>query len=527
MNIRKWFRLKKTPKTPSLSVVPRERSANHQLFPAIDQDQREIRLLSFLPCITQLNLELEVFGLETCPDFVALSYTWGTVDADELITLNGHTHRVRQNLLSALKALEVQIVAKGAPVGKPKPAWMISPKDIQSRIDEYFPKKDKTSRRYFWIDALCIDQDNTPERSHQVQLMGEIYSQAEGALVWLGDECGPALQALRDEKVHTWNIEILDEFFEADYWNRVWTVQEFELAKDIVFAAGTSFLSLDAAQKLMKKAKIFHDEHLLIDRGISVKSGRRLMSGAPTSAYHILKRLDGRGQLNKFSPEVILFNFNDKQCADPRDTVYALLHLGRKEESKLSSFKADYSLTPAELCDRLELYGVEPWRLSAALRSAAQKESFNKSGHVTTYSMYTEPESASPSRPSSVLSNRRKSTSGSIKSVLVQGRNDSEIGNQDRESTSRPPRTHLNRRASKMSLYRRASGSISSIRDRYESKSTTTVPDDPSPPQKSPGLVVGGTTEMQTVPGRGGWTFQYEGPDISLPTVYQPTDQGT
>jgi hypothetical protein len=29
-----------------------------------------------------------------------------------------------------------------------------------------------------WIDSVCIDQQNIPEREHQVRLMGEIYSKA-------------------------------------------------------------------------------------------------------------------------------------------------------------------------------------------------------------------------------------------------------------------------------------------------------------------------------------------------------------
>lgn len=45
-----------------------------------------------------------------------------------------------------------------------------------------------SSPRYIWIDTLCIDQTNPEERSKQVLLMRQIYAQAEGLLVWLGDE---------------------------------------------------------------------------------------------------------------------------------------------------------------------------------------------------------------------------------------------------------------------------------------------------------------------------------------------------
>jgi hypothetical protein len=305
------------PRTFSNLFFAREGQAN-QLHPVIDEGRSQIRLLSFASGIDRLNFKLEVFDLESCPNFVALSYTWGTVDAADLITLNGHTHRVRRDLLSALNALEFHSTAKDAtdPLAMrgSKQGRKNGAKEMQSGVKSSMQSRlygdllfgSKFSPRYFWIDALCIDQDNTSERSHQVQLMGEIYSQADWVLVWLGDECGPALRALQNEEAHRWNMEVLDKFFEADYWNRVWTVQEFELAKDIVFAADGFLLPLDAAQDSMTKAQIFHDGHLVVDRGISMRSGSRLMSGAPTSAYHIMKRLDERGQLKKFSPEVLL-----------------------------------------------------------------------------------------------------------------------------------------------------------------------------------------------------------------------------
>ncbi|KAB5528080.1 heterokaryon incompatibility protein-domain-containing protein [Coniochaeta sp. 2T2.1] len=38
----------------------------------------------------------------------------------------------------------------------------------------------------FWIDAICIDQDNKDEKAQQIPMMGEIYSSAARVLGWLG-----------------------------------------------------------------------------------------------------------------------------------------------------------------------------------------------------------------------------------------------------------------------------------------------------------------------------------------------------
>ncbi|KAF4635100.1 hypothetical protein G7Y89_g3001 [Cudoniella acicularis] len=42
--------------------------------------------------------------------------------------------------------------------------------------------------RVFWIDAICVDQQNLMERSAQVQRMGEVYTLAHRVVVWLGPQ---------------------------------------------------------------------------------------------------------------------------------------------------------------------------------------------------------------------------------------------------------------------------------------------------------------------------------------------------
>jgi hypothetical protein len=41
---------------------------------------------------------------------------------------------------------------------------------------------------WFWIDAICIDQQNPDEKAIQVTLMSEIFSNAEAVVVWLGQD---------------------------------------------------------------------------------------------------------------------------------------------------------------------------------------------------------------------------------------------------------------------------------------------------------------------------------------------------
>jgi hypothetical protein len=48
------------------------------------------------------------------------------------------------------------------------------------RLDEKEP-----SDKYLWIDQISIDQSKHSERTHQVQMMSKIYSQATSVIVWL------------------------------------------------------------------------------------------------------------------------------------------------------------------------------------------------------------------------------------------------------------------------------------------------------------------------------------------------------
>jgi hypothetical protein len=47
-----------------------------------------------------------------------------------------------------------------------------------------------------WVDALCINQDDIPERSEQVNKMGSIYTNARRVVLWLGEEADDSTSAL-------------------------------------------------------------------------------------------------------------------------------------------------------------------------------------------------------------------------------------------------------------------------------------------------------------------------------------------
>lgn len=87
--------------------------------------------------------------------YMCLSYVWGDSHHQTRIRVNDKIHHVRKNLWDFLS------YARRTLFSTP-----------------------------LWIDALCIDQNNTAERNHQVQQMGRIYSGATTVLIWLGMDQG-------------------------------------------------------------------------------------------------------------------------------------------------------------------------------------------------------------------------------------------------------------------------------------------------------------------------------------------------
>ena len=78
-----------------------------------------------------------------------------------------------------------------------------------------------TLRRYLWIDAICINQEDTEEKTQQVAMMGQIYKFGHKALIWLG-EAGPgttkAMAKLQDLAQEQEKIEAKKEKFFRDYY---------------------------------------------------------------------------------------------------------------------------------------------------------------------------------------------------------------------------------------------------------------------------------------------------------------------
>jgi len=114
-----------------------------------------VRVLHILPGHGEsiVECELEERSLDNEGIEEALSYVWGEPVFDKIIQLGGRSFRVTKNLYNILCNLR---------------------------------RRDAT--RVIWIDAICINQSDLEEKTHQVRLMGDIYSKAQKTVIWLDSQ---------------------------------------------------------------------------------------------------------------------------------------------------------------------------------------------------------------------------------------------------------------------------------------------------------------------------------------------------
>ncbi|PVH71043.1 HET-domain-containing protein [Cadophora sp. DSE1049] len=107
------------------------------------------RNIPFLPT----RAALVVVDIDDPPPYEAVSYTWDPNPTDHLsVAINGMRWSVPRNV-----------------------------HDILTRLGSMF------SRRYIWIDSICINQDDKAEKIHQIKLMRHVYHQATRVLACLGE----------------------------------------------------------------------------------------------------------------------------------------------------------------------------------------------------------------------------------------------------------------------------------------------------------------------------------------------------
>lgn len=312
----------------------------------------------------------------TLPSFIALSYAWG--DRSDIVPLS-----VSDRTLSVTKELNTILQCLST----------------------------TNSHRLFWIDAICINQEDLNERAAQVALMCDIYSRATYVLAFLSprsDTVDLGLdyleQAAANPHLHyepslsphitVDGLSVLSEivrdsliaFFAAPWWTRVWTVQEFVLAKKVIFQCGNRLIDADMAMRAFSNLKD-HERNCCW-------SARRATDGYalgfldyPSGAHNGLSVYKATLRMDNL---LIIMNpnnhginglldvmglFRTRKCSDPRDRVYGMLGLRINNQDSKHLIQPDYRITTALLYQELSMAMIEKSQTLDVLSHATQRSS--------------------------------------------------------------------------------------------------------------------------------------------------------
>lgn len=253
----------------------------------------------------EIRCSLTAIDLDTKPRYEALSYCWGLPDNAKQVLVGGYLVDVRENLWSAL--------------------WHLRLADVD---------------RILWIDALCIDQKNVLERNHQVRLMGSIYSKAFKVLSWLGPASATSDVAMeylatvfRSNKPTAEQSKAVIELCGREYWQRMWILQEFGLASDIILHYGSKTVHWGALEFYFTKKENILFNNDTVNAVVAVGS---------VIEY---RKIRSRQHNDDHTLIFLLGVFNTRKCADPRDTVFALLGMASDcgGSTDQMAVKVDYS----------------------------------------------------------------------------------------------------------------------------------------------------------------------------------------
>jgi hypothetical protein len=339
-----------------------------QIYTSLNVSAYQFRLVDLLPgeknSVIRCTLRSKYLLSTTLDQYTALSYEWGDLTAPKTqVKLEGEDFAVTQNLGLALQCLRCT-------------------------------KKTQT----FWIDAICINQDDKKERNHQVKLMGFIYRKASSVLVWLGKgnmEIQAAFSFLKEiwdrkfrrfaqEGIHFVNhlskvyqktiipdgrsqrVQFMslndtdsakrqtirywlnfhrilegiashgknDPSFKTaweglalltsrSYWTRIWIVQEYLLAHNVVIHCGPDAIDGTIVDTILSHLAAPKDEKLAdLPSYFSEPLGRIRASPGTRICASRLQQKSKRPTLLE-----LLNACKDSKCSEPRDRIYAILGL--------------------------------------------------------------------------------------------------------------------------------------------------------------------------------------------------------
>ncbi|KAF7925774.1 uncharacterized protein EAE98_006999 [Botrytis deweyae] len=256
-------------------------------------------------------------------EYEALSYVWGTVAGHVPIQVCGESFEATSNLELALRHLRY---------------------------------KDRS--RLLWVDAVCINQMDIPERNSQVKLMGSIYETAHQVVVWLGEEESDTMEIIElihrmagNHEFHWADFTPIEDyeprpelgvdrlllfmFFRKPWWTRMWTLQEMAKAKSLTFICGSHVISGKTFELLVQSFYIHYQVCCFPENNNPILTLPHL-----ENRFLELQRIEN---LRKSRTRVGFLElarlYRYRIATDPHDMVYGLLGMSLDLDDKVINYQ--------------------------------------------------------------------------------------------------------------------------------------------------------------------------------------------
>ena len=259
--------------------------------------------------------------LEDCPPYLALSYSWGEQPTlAPFVVGSHHDFLISLDLHYALRNL-----------------------------------RHEHQSRYVWIDTICINQLDIPERNSQVKIMREVYARAESVCIWLGMP-PPSAGDLTGARVQDIKYDVVQHIARKgvrNWWRRRWVVQE-------VAAAFTDPVILIGNSRLPWKAFLRHCNSFnmrLEPSGIDRETVEEMI----TFSIILSTRATYQRFRNTCTLRSLLHSTVDFYASDPHDAIYAVL--GLADDDAKQAVRVDYEMSVKDLYAEITQILVEaaPW----------------------------------------------------------------------------------------------------------------------------------------------------------------------
>jgi hypothetical protein len=327
------------------------------------------------------------FELDVVPTYYALSYVWGDPNDLKTIRINDtYSMSITKNLYDALLHI-------GTASGIFNESASQNPRPWFWTLGQGHEWKDM----FLWVDAICIDQQNSVEKSQQIPHMTRIYSSAFATLVWFGNDSIPthpkskfvdiaSKLVSRGGNIRSIKLEqelgdgllrfVLDLVItlQNDWFNRVWVIQEFALSKNSICLPG--YFLIETLETLFHEVVKFDDTEETLSMALGI--GKTFITHALAMTHAKLLVEHKRDQFYSSSLAdrlvILLGAVSNKNCSVPVDYIYGILGICIAPGEDLPpQLKPDYKKPFEKVYQEYAKYIIEQTTLLTILRCEARR----------------------------------------------------------------------------------------------------------------------------------------------------------